>query len=71
MKPRVVLLHGLWMPGVAMHWLASRLQAAGFETEVSSPIHSVADGPDLAVPRLVDAIGRPRNPTSSRTAWAA
>jgi len=52
----VLLLHGLWMPGLAMHWLAGKLQAAGFRTEVFS-YFSVADGPDRAVPRLVDTIG--------------
>src|SRR5204863_8890513 len=55
-RPRVILLHGLWMPGMAMHWLAGRLQAAGFETEVFS-YSSIADGPDLAVPRLIETIG--------------
>ena len=54
---RVVLLHGLWMPGVAMHWLASRLAAAGFAPEVFS-YASVADGPDNAVPRLVELLRR-------------
>lgn len=44
------------MPGMAMHWLASRLETAGFGTEVFS-YASVADGPDRAVPRLVEAIG--------------
>jgi pimeloyl-ACP methyl ester carboxylesterase len=53
---RVHLLHGLWMPGLAMHWLAAKLQAAGFDTDVFS-YASVADGPDRAVPRLIDAIG--------------
>lgn len=53
---RVVLLHGLWMPGVAMHWLAARLRQAGYDTEVFS-YASVADGPDRAVPRLVELIG--------------
>jgi len=52
----VLLLHGLWMPGLAMHWLAGKLQAAGFATEVFSYL-SVADGPDRAVPRLIDTIG--------------
>ena len=52
----VLLLHGLWMPGMAMHWLAGKLQAAGFDTEVFSYL-SVADGPDRAVPRLIEAIG--------------
>ena len=55
-KPRVLLLHGLWMPGMAMHWIAGRLQAAGFDTEVFS-YSSIADGPDLAVPRLIETIG--------------
>ena len=49
---RVVLLHGLWMPGASMHWLAQELRAAGFAPEILS-YRSVADGPDLAVPRLV------------------
>ena len=55
-KPRILLLHGLWMPGLAMHWIAGRLQAAGFDTEVFS-YSSIADGPDLAVPRLIETIG--------------
>ena len=49
---RVILLHGLWMPGASMHWLSLQLREAGFVPEVFS-YHSVADGPDLAVPRLV------------------
>lgn len=53
---RVVLLHGLWMPGAVMHWLATRLQDAGFETETFS-YHSVADGPELAAPGLAEFIG--------------
>ena len=56
MKRPVVLLHGLWMPGLAMHWLARRLQDAGHATEVFSYL-SVADGPDRAVQALVDRIG--------------
>lgn len=49
---RVILLHGLWMPGASMHWLSLQLREAGFAPEVFS-YHSVADGPDLAVPRLI------------------
>ena len=56
MKRTVLLLHGLWMPGMAMHWLAGKLQAAGFDPEVFSYL-SVADGPDRAVPRLIETIG--------------
>ena len=50
-RRRVVLLHGLWMPGASMHWLAQQLRAGGYAPEIFS-YHSVADGPDLAVPRL-------------------
>ena len=49
---RVILLHGLWMPGASMHWLSLQIRDAGFAPEIFS-YHSVADGPDLAVPRLV------------------
>lgn len=52
---RVILLHGLWMPGASMHWLATQLQANGFAPE-SFAYHSIADGPDLAVPRLVELL---------------
>jgi pimeloyl-ACP methyl ester carboxylesterase len=51
----VVLLHGLWMPGASMQWFASRLAAAGFEPEIFA-YHSVADGPDTAVPRLAELL---------------
>ena len=50
-RRRVVLLHGLWMPGASMHWLSQQLRAAGFAPEIFS-YHSVADGPDQAVSRL-------------------
>jgi pimeloyl-ACP methyl ester carboxylesterase len=55
-KRRVVLLHGLWMPGASMQWFASKLAAAGFDPEIFA-YHSVADGPDTAVPRLVELLG--------------
>ena len=55
MTRRVVLLHGLWMPGLAMRWFAARLEAAGFATEIFS-YASVAGGPDDAVPRLVERL---------------
>lgn len=57
MSRRVILLHGLWMPGAAMHWLAAQLKTAGFAPEIFS-YHSVADGPDLAVPRLVERLAQ-------------
>lgn len=57
MTDRVVLLHGLWMPGMAMQWLAARLRAAGFATEVFA-YPSIAGGPEQAVPRLVEVLRR-------------
>jgi len=44
------------MPGFAMAWLAGKLRAAGFEPEIFA-YASVADGPDRAVPRLIELIG--------------
>lgn len=38
-----------------MHWLSLQLRAAGFAPEIFS-YHSVADGPDLAVPRLIELL---------------
>jgi pimeloyl-ACP methyl ester carboxylesterase len=52
---RVILLHGLWMPGASMQWFASKLAAEGFEPEIFA-YHSVADGPDTAVPRLIELL---------------
>ncbi len=52
---RVVLLHGLWMPRLSMHWLAARLREAGFEPETFG-YASVATGPDPAIPRLVQRL---------------
>jgi pimeloyl-ACP methyl ester carboxylesterase len=55
MSHRVILLHGLWMPGASMHWFASRLSAAGYTPEIFS-YHSVTDAPDTAVARLVERL---------------
>ncbi len=55
MTQRVVLLHGLWMPGASMQWFAAQLSAAGFAPEIFA-YHSVADGPDTAVPRLIELL---------------
>jgi hypothetical protein len=53
----VVLLHGLWMPGASMQWFASKLAAEGFAPEIFA-YHSVADGPDAAVPRLIELLAQ-------------
>jgi pimeloyl-ACP methyl ester carboxylesterase len=55
MTDRVILLHGLWMPGASMQWFASHLSAAGFAPEIFT-YQSVADGPDTAVPRLIEVL---------------
>jgi pimeloyl-ACP methyl ester carboxylesterase len=54
---RVILLHGLWMPGASMQWFASKLAAEGFAPEIFA-YHSVADGPDTAVPRLIELLAQ-------------
>lgn len=54
---RVVLLHGLWMPGVSMGWFAHRLEAAGFEPEIFS-YTSIVGGPEAALPRLIETLAR-------------
>jgi pimeloyl-ACP methyl ester carboxylesterase len=54
---RVVLLHGLWMPRLSMHWLAQRLREAGFAPEFFG-YATVAGGPDAAIPRLADHLQR-------------
>ncbi len=55
MIERVILLHGLWMPGAAMQWFAAQLKAAGFAPSIFS-YPSVASGPEAAVPRLVQRL---------------
>jgi pimeloyl-ACP methyl ester carboxylesterase len=54
---RVVLLHGLWMPGVAMLWLAARLKTHGFAAQTCG-YHSIVGGPDAAAPRLAAFLRR-------------
>jgi pimeloyl-ACP methyl ester carboxylesterase len=54
---RVVLLHGLWMPGLAMLLLARRLKACGFAAQTCG-YHSIVGGPDSAVPRLAAFLRR-------------
>jgi pimeloyl-ACP methyl ester carboxylesterase len=49
---RIILLHGLWMPGASMQWFASKLAAAGHVPELFS-YHGVTDGPEAAVEQLV------------------
>lgn len=57
MTRRVVLLHGLWMPGASMGWHAARLVEAGFAPEIFR-YPTVNGGPDAALPRLVETLAR-------------
>lgn len=54
---RVVMLHGIWMPGVSMAWLGARLSAAGFEPEVFA-YAGAGGGPEATIPRLIDSLRR-------------
>ena len=51
MGDRVLVVHGLWMPGASMRWMAGRLRAAGFEPDPFT-YDTVRGGPELAIPRL-------------------
>lgn len=56
---RVVLLHGLWLRGMAMSFLARRLETAGFDTHTFD-YATVRDGIDVASGRLreqIDTLG--------------
>ena len=57
MTRRVVLLHGLWMPGASMQWFAAKLAAAGFAPEIFA-YHGVAEGPETAISRLVALLAK-------------
>ncbi|HSM10205.1 MAG TPA: alpha/beta hydrolase, partial [Lysobacter sp.] len=54
---RVVLVHGLWMPGLSMRWLSGQLTMAGFEPEQFT-YPTVAGGPEAALPRLAETLRR-------------
>ena len=51
MKPRVLLVHGLWMHAPGLFYWARRLRAAGFEPVYFS-YKSLLEGPDSALARL-------------------
>ena len=57
MPERVILVHGIWMPGVVMAWMAARLREAGFECETFS-YHGVLRGPEEATSRLAEVLAR-------------
>lgn len=55
MSQRVILIHGIWMPGAVMAWQAARLREAGFDCETFS-YQGVTRGPHEAIARLRDAL---------------
>ncbi|GHE31745.1 esterase/lipase family protein [Vulcaniibacterium thermophilum] len=55
---RVLLLHGLWMPGAVMTPLARRLRAAGFAPEICG-YFGARGGLEDALPRLAARLQRP------------
>lgn len=57
MTRRVVLLHGLWLPGASMRWHAARLAEAGFAPEVFG-YPTIGGGPAAALPRLIETLAR-------------
>lgn len=56
MTRRVILLHGIWMVGATMRWLAGRLREQGFAPEIFG-YHSILGGPQAAIPDLVKLLG--------------
>ena len=60
MSESVVLVHGLWMRGITMRWLATRLRSRGFEPRTFG-YYSLLQDTDAVVARLADALReRPR-----------
>jgi pimeloyl-ACP methyl ester carboxylesterase len=57
MTSRVILVHGIWMPGAVMAWQAARLRAAGFACETFS-YYGVTRGPEEAVSHLTGVLSR-------------
>jgi pimeloyl-ACP methyl ester carboxylesterase len=59
MSERVILIHGIWMPGAVMAWQAARLREAGFDCEIFG-YHGVTRGPEEATSRLAAVLARGR-----------
>lgn len=51
----VLLVHGLWMRGITMRWLATRLRSRGFEPRTFE-YFSLLQDTDAVVARLADAL---------------
>lgn len=55
MKPRVLLLHGLWMHAPALRWLATRLRGQDFDARAHG-YYSVLEDTPKALAHIVDAL---------------
>jgi pimeloyl-ACP methyl ester carboxylesterase len=55
MPQRVILVHGIWMPGAVMVWMAARLREAGFECATFA-YHGVTRGPEQAASQLAEVL---------------
>lgn len=55
MTDRVILLHGIWMVGATMRWMAARLRAQGLRPEIFG-YHSIVGGPGAAVSKLRESL---------------
>ena len=55
MSQRIILIHGIWMPGAVMAWQAARLREANFDCEIFS-YQGVTRGTAEASARLRDAL---------------
>ena len=53
----MLLVHGLWMRSFSMLWLANRLRAEGFDTELFG-YYSLLQDTDAVVARLADALAQ-------------
>lgn len=56
-RPRVVLVHGLWMRSIAMRWLATRLASQDYQPEQFG-YFSLLQDTDAVVARLADLLRR-------------
>ena len=54
-KPRVLLLHGLWMHAPALRWFATRLRSRGFDARTLG-YYSVMEDTEHAVSRVAQAL---------------
>ena len=67
-KPRVLLLHGLWMHAPALRWFATRLRSRGFDARTLG-YYSVMEDTEHACRASPRPCMRRPAAMSLRTAW--